>query len=151
MKLLRTLPLLPFLAAGCSGTAQSSADPTSLFSRLGGLNGVALLTDDIINRLLTDPEILANKTLQMRAKPENVPGLKVQITMLLANLTGGPYEYKGKSMKEAHAGMGVDGKQWAAFIRDVRASCDHLKVPKREADEFVAMFESMKKDIVELP
>jgi hemoglobin len=151
MKLLKALPFFVLLAAGCSGSSPKSADPTSLFSRLGGLNGVALLTDDIINRLLSDPEILANKTLQMRARPENVPGLKVQITMLLANLTGGPYEYKGKSMKEAHAGMGVDETQWAAFIRDVRASCDHLKVPKRETDEFVAMFESMKKDIVETP
>ena len=142
---------LPLLAAGCGGAPdRKPVDPNCLYMRLGGLNGMAALSDEIVNRLLTDPEILANTQLQMRARPENVPGIKVQITVLLSDLAGGPFTYSGKSMKEAHQGMAVDEKQWQAMLKDVRASLEKLKVPAKEGEEFVALIEAMRGDIVEV-
>ena len=86
----------------------------------------------------------------MRAKPENVPGIKVQITVLLSDLAGGPFTYSGKSMKEAHKGMAVDEKQWAAMLKDVRGALEKLNVPAKEGEEFVALIEAMRGDIVEV-
>ena len=86
---------------------QGSIDPNSLYARIGGLNGLARAVDAMVNHVLSDSVILANQQLRMRAKPENVPGLKVQITNLMSSITGGPESYGGRSMKDAHRGMGV--------------------------------------------
>lgn len=142
--------VLVAVAAGCSSQPdKKSAAPDSLYTRLGGLAGIARFSDDAVNRVLTDPDILANPNLAMRAKPEGVPGLKVQITILLCDLTGGPETYLGKGMLEAHKGMGVDEKQWAAFMRDMKASMVAVGFAQKEQDEFLAVFEGLKKDIVE--
>jgi hemoglobin len=147
-----TMALVAALTAGCVSTRKPKAvDPGSLYARIGGLNGLARATDAMVNRVLTDKVILENSELQMRAKPENVPGLKVQITNLLGSLTGGPETYGGRSMKEAHRGMGVTEAQWAAFMKACADGLDDAKVAAREKQDVLALFASMKGDIVEAP
>src|SRR5437870_8381543 len=79
---LLSLMLAAVICVGCSAsnreTARKTIDPNSLYARIGGLNGMARAVDAMVNHVLGDTVILANKQLQMRAKPENVPGLKVQ-------------------------------------------------------------------------
>ncbi|MBI3099313.1 MAG: group 1 truncated hemoglobin [Planctomycetes bacterium] len=145
------LGLSAILLAGCAsgGRRPPAVDPDSLYARLGELNGVARATDAMVNHVLSDPVILENKQLQQRAKPENVPGLKVQITVLIASRSGGPYQYTGQSMKEAHRGMEVTEAQWAAFMKDCADGLDEAKVPARERQGVLDLFASMKADIVE--
>jgi hemoglobin len=153
MNAMRRLAAAAVAAAltGCCGQEKTSGppDPNSLYARIGGLNGLARATDAMVNRVLTDEVILQNRELQMRAKPENVPGLKVQITNLLSSLTGGPEFYGGKSMKEAHLGMGVTEAQWEAFMKACAAGLDDAKVAAKEKQEVLDLFASMKADIVE--
>lgn len=134
--------------AGCA-SGEKQPDPNSLYARMGGLNGMARATEEMVNRVLTDPEILANVELQKRAKPENVPGIKVQITNLLSSLAGGPETYHGRSMKDAHRGMQVTEKQWYAFVKDCRAGMEAAKIGAKEVEEMVVILESMKPEIVE--
>jgi len=134
--------------AGCA-SGEKQPDPNSLYARMGGLNGVALATEEMVNRVLTDPEILANVELQKRAKPGNVPGIKVQITNLLAGLAGGPETYHGRSMVDAHKGMQVTEKQWYAFIKACRDGMVAAKIGAKEVEEMVVILESMKPEIVE--
>jgi hemoglobin len=130
---------------------QTSVDPNSLYARIGGLNGMARAVDAMVNHVLSDTVILANQQLRMRAKPENVPGLKVQITNLMSSMTGGPESYGGRSMKDAHRGMGVTEAQWTAFMQDCSDGLDEAKVAAREKQEVLDLFTSMKQDIVEVP
>ena len=80
---LLSLMLAAVICVGCSAsnreTARKTVDPNSLYARIGGLNGMARAVDAMVNHVLGDTVILANKQLQMRAKPENVPGLKVRV------------------------------------------------------------------------
>jgi len=130
---------------------QASVDPNSLYARIGGLNGTARAVDAMVNHVLSDTVILANRQLKMRAKPENVPGLKVQITNLISSMTGGHESYGGRSMKDAHRGMGVTEAQWTAFMQDCSDGLDEAKVAAREKQEVLDLFTSMKRDIVEVP
>jgi hemoglobin len=149
MKLKAWVALVALAAlAGCS-SGEKQADPSSLYARMGGLNGMARATDEMVNRVLTDPVILANVELQKRAKPENVPGIKVQITNLLSSLAGGPETYHGKSMVEAHRGMQVTEQQWYAFVKDCRDGMVAAKIGGKEIEEMVVILESMKPEIVE--
>jgi len=152
---LLSLMLAAVICVGCSAsnreTARKTIDPNSLYARIGGLNGMARAVDAMVNHVLGDTVILANKQLQMRAKPENVPGLKVQITNLVSSMTGGPETYGGRSMKEAHRGMGVTEAQWSAFMEDCAKGLDEAKIAAREKQDVLDLFASMKHDIVEGP
>ena len=147
------LAMATLVCMGCGGSHPSaerkSVDPNSLYARMGGLNGTARAVDAMVNHVLGDTVILANPQLQMRAKPENVPGLKVQITNLMGSLTGGPETYGGRTMKEAHRGMGVTQAQWNAFMKDCGDGLDEAKIAAKERQEVLDLFASMKSDIVE--
>jgi hemoglobin len=138
---------------GCSPqrAEPKKIDPNSLYARIGELNGMARAVDAMVNHVLGNKVILENKQLLMRAKPENVPGLKVQITNLLSSMTGGPETYSGRSMKDAHRNMGITEAQWAAFMMECAIGLDEAKVAAREKQEILDLFTSMKKDIVEAP
>ena len=147
------LAVLICVALGCSPqrVATKNVDPNSLYARIGGLNGMARAVDAMVNHVLGDQTILENKQLQMRAKPENVPGLKVQITNLMSSMTGGPETYSGRTMKDAHRGMAITEAQWAAFMNECAIGLDEAKVAAREKKDVLDLFASMKKDIVEAP
>ncbi|MEK7469697.1 MAG: group 1 truncated hemoglobin [Planctomycetota bacterium] len=150
MKLKGFVAAVALLAFAACSSGEKQPGPDSLYARMGGLNGIARATDEMVNRVLTDPEILANVELQKRAKPENVPGIKVQITNLLAGLAGGPETYHGRSMKDSHRGMQVTEKQWYAFIKDCRAGMEAAKIGGKEIEEMVVILERMKPEIVEV-
>jgi hemoglobin len=62
--------------------------------------------------------------------------------------TGGPCVYTGRSMKEAHAGMGVRSGHFNALVGDLGKTLKKFKVPAHEQKELVAILAPMKKDIV---
>ena len=64
--------------------------------------------------------------------------------------TGGPCKYNGRSMKVAHAGMGVTNGEFDALVKDLVATLDQFKVGKREQDELLAILGPLKGEIVEV-
>jgi hemoglobin len=121
---------------------------SSLYDRLGGVYPIAVVVDDFIERLLVNDILNANPAIA--AARERVPkaGLKVHVTMLVCEVTGGPCKYVGRSMKEAHQHLNITEKQWEAMLADFRATLAAHKVPAAEQQELVAIVNSTKKDIV---
>ena len=66
----------------------------------------------------------------------------------MCEVTGGPCKYTGRSMKESHARLNINERQWQAMVADFRATLDKFKVPAAEQNELVKIVESTKKDIV---
>jgi len=74
-------------------------------------------------------------------------------TMLIDQVceaAGGPCKYAGRSMKEAHAGMGVTSGEFDALVQDLVATLNHFKVGKKEQDEILGVLGPLKTDIVEV-
>ncbi len=67
----------------------------------------------------------------------------------MCELSGGPCKYFGREMKAAHGGLGITTGEWEACIRHTADALDHLKVPAKEKEEFLAIFERYRGDIVE--
>jgi truncated hemoglobin YjbI len=81
------------------------AEPT-LYQRLGGIFAIAAVIDNFSDRLLSNPKIVdANPelhewhTVTYRTR---LPGLKWGRTLWVASLAGGPFEYTGREMRDAH-------------------------------------------------
>jgi hemoglobin len=134
---------------GLSAIAAPAQTPeASLYDRLGGVYSIAAVVDDFIERLLVNNTLNANPAI--KAARDRVPkaGLKFRVTALVAQVTGGPEKYAGRSMKESHAHLHITEAEWQAMVVDFKKSLDKFKVPEREQKELVAIVESTKKDIV---
>lgn len=151
----RSLVAAVLVLAGCSGAPPSpppsSRPPTpaaappagSLHDRLGGETAIRAVVDDLLARATANPAIAA------RFEGANVPRLREKLVLFVIAETGGPRPYKGRDMRNAHAGMGITDAEFDALGRDLVASLGKFKVPAREAQELLAVVERTRKDIVE--
>jgi hemoglobin len=78
----------------------------------------------------------------------NVPRLKSLLVDQICEASGGPCKYTGRSMKAAHAGMGVTEAHFNALVEDLVKSLDKFRVPTREKNELLGALAAMKNDIV---
>lgn len=126
-----------------TGANSGSADPRSLFERLGGLPAIEAVVKEFVKTTGADPRITQFFT------NADIPRLEKLMVEQICEATGGPCKYTGKSMKESHTGMKVKEEHFAAFIEDLTATLDKFKVGEREKSEVLAAFNSMKADVVE--
>lgn len=120
----------------------------SLYERLGGVNAIASVVDDFVDKLLADPAIVANKNVVVSLKNITTPGLKYLLTEMICEAAGGPQKYTGRTMKESHAHLNITESEWQAMEKDFLASLKQFNVPEKEQNELVTIVRSTKKDIV---
>jgi hemoglobin len=81
----------------------------------------------------------------------DLPKLQEHLVNQICEATGGPCKYTGRSMKEAHTGMGVDEASFGALVEDLKKSLAKFNVPQAEQDELIGALAKMHDDIVEKP
>lgn len=145
--LLGLLALLFAAAPAFSQTKTAAAGP-SLYTRLGGYDAIAAVSDDFIARLAADKQ-LARFLVGMSDNSKT--HLRQLVVDLLCQATGGPCVYIGRDMKTSHKGLGITGSDWDLSVKALVASLDKFKVPQKEKDELLAIASSLKTDIVEKP
>jgi len=114
----------------------------SLYERLGGIDAIKAVVDDFVGNVAADKRI--NKFFANT----DIYRLKRNLVAQICQGTGGPCTYTGRSMKDAHAGMGVRSRDFDALVGDLGKTLKKFKVPTREQHELVAILAPMKKDNV---
>lgn len=143
-----TVGLLAILFfTGCASAQAPGGQPVpSLYKRLGGYDAIAAVSDDFIGRLAADKQL--NRFL-VGLSADSQKRLRQNVVDQLCQATGGPCLYIGRSMKTAHAGLGITESDWQLTVNHLVASLDKFKVPEKEKNEFLALASSLKPDIVE--
>ena len=129
---------------------QPAAQP-SLYDRLGGVYNVATVVDDFIDRIMSDPRLNANPRVDEAHHRVTPAGFKYLVTEMVCWATGGPQQYSGRSMGDAHRHLGITEGEWAAFMDDLDQTFDKFGVPAQERGELVAIVESTRESIVGVP
>jgi hemoglobin len=137
------------VAVGMAALRASAAQDKPLFERLGGTYPIAVVVDDFIERLLVNDTLNANPAIKEARDRVPKQGLKFQVTALVIEVTGGPYKYQGRTMKESHKHLHITEKEWDALVKDFKASLDKFKVPEKEQQELFKIVGSTHDDIVE--
>jgi hemoglobin len=127
---------------GTGGAGGSLADEGSLFARLGGMDGVRALVDDLAGRVAADERI------QRFFVKTDFRRFKARLVVQLCALAGGPCRYTGRSMAEAHGRRGIRGKHFEAFMEDIAASLTAIRLSARDRVEFLKRVRALKPDIV---
>ena len=118
----------------------------SLYERLGGYDAIAAATDDLLQRLTSDPGI--GVYWKGHSKDSMKRDRQLIVDFLCAAL-GGPTIYRGRDMKTSHEGLGISEGDWAVFVNHTVATLDKFKVHGKEREDFLAAAASLKGDIVE--
>ena len=120
--------------------------PATLYARLGGYDAIAAVADDLLPRLMSDPQ------LGRFWAHRGADGLRREKQLLIDFLcasAGGPLYYTGRDMVTSHKGMGISVRHWEIFLGHVHATLDRFQVPGQERREVLAFVESTRADIVE--
>jgi len=139
-----TLFLAVNLGACASMGSETPAAP-SLYKRLGGREGIALVVGDFTANMVADPRVNA---LFEDAKPNDVEKFKSNLADQICEATGGPCSYVGKDMKTAHKDMRITEAEWNATVENLVKALDKHNVPAQSKQELLGALGPMKKDIV---
>lgn len=118
----------------------------SLYERLGGVDAIRAVVSTFAQKLFDDPELepffgALNEQRQQRFIDLNVD--------FLCQAAGGPCVYTGRSMFDAHRGLGTTNEVFDLVGQHLRNTLDQFNLPSRERGEILALIETTRDDIVE--
>jgi hemoglobin len=129
---------------------QAPEKPT-LYDRLGGVYNIAVVVDDLIDRVMDDARLNANPRVDEAHHRVSAAGFKYYVTELVCESAGGPQRYSGRTMGDSHRHLMITDEEWQAFMDDLQQTFDRFEVPQPEQEELKAIVESTKEAIVVAP
>ena len=120
----------------------------TLYERLGGIYSIAVVIDDLIDRVMVDPRLNSNPAVDEAHHKVPPAGFKYVVTEMVGWASGGPQKYSGRSMADSHEHLHITSREWDAFMDDVQQTLDKFKVPAPEQAELRAIVQSTYGDIV---
>ena len=142
--LLAAVAVLGSVLGGCATMRGTPAEP-SLYKRLGGRHGIALVVDDFVANMVADSRV--NARFKGMAPPA-VFKLKSNLSDQLCEAAGGPCSYLGRDMKTVHTGMKISDAEWNATVENLTRALAKHEVGAKEQQEVIAILAPMKQDIV---
>ena len=148
------------LAAGCAGTMpaknpssapKAAATPAvapakhaddRLYRALGGTDGITKVVDAAL------AEIHGDLRINLFFEKTDMADLRRLLIEQICAATGGPCEYTGRSMEEAHSGLNLTDADFDAFVQDLVRAMDSVKVPKDLQKQLLDLLGPMRPQVV---
>ncbi len=115
----------------------------SLYQQLGGRDSVDAVVDEFYRRVLADdrlaPVFATTDLAQLHRHQKAFIGVAL----------GGPNEYTGRAMRQAHAGLGITGEQFTAVAGHLQDSLRAFDVPEGAVTQIIGNVAQLQGDIVE--
>src|SRR5262245_38348710 len=105
----------------------------SLYERLGGMDAITAANDDFFAGAATDNRI------NHHFVHSDIPHFKRLLVEWMCEASGGPCTYTGRSMREAHSGMGLTDADFDAIVEDLIMALDKHNVPAAEKNEVLSL------------
>jgi hemoglobin len=141
------LSLLPVRFGGKDENAMENQTNTtravSDYEAVGGGPAVSAVVNDFYERVLGDPQ------LTHYFDGVDMARLKRHQVLLVTKVLGGPDNYNGRPLDEAHAGLGIDHDDFNAVVGHLAAAMKDAGVPDDIIGRAGAVVVATKPDIVE--
>jgi hemoglobin len=132
-------PREPSISAAPAGAAPS------LYLQLGGQPAIEALVDALVAQYKSDPRIAARFDLPAT----DIAYLRARLIEQLCQATGGPCEYTGLSMPDAHSGLAITNAEFDAFMEDTNKAMTQLGVSDEHQLILGEVLGGMRGDVVE--
>jgi hemoglobin len=120
----------------------------ALYKSLGGKKSITAVVDEFVGRVAGDSRINGFFKADV-ADPAKLKKFKANLVDQICEAAGGPCKYKGKSMKDAHKGMGISSADFNALVEDLVGALDKFHVKEADKKALLGVLGPMKGDIVE--
>jgi truncated hemoglobin YjbI len=109
-----------------------------LYERLGGVNAIAMVVDRFSDEIVKNPKLNVNPRLKEWNASDQLPRLKFMRTLWICEAAGGPFQYTGKDMHEAHKDLHIAPEEFDEVGAEIARALDHFGVPEVEKQELLA-------------
>ena len=120
----------------------TTAYAPSLYEQLGGLDVIATVVEDFYDR------ILADRTLGYLFDGKDLAALRRHQTRFISYALGGPNQYAGRTIRKAHAGLGITTAQFATVAGHLSASLEAFGVSEDIVDKIIAHVAQLQDDVI---
>jgi hemoglobin len=120
----------------------------SLYQRIGGANAIAMVVDRFSDEVVKNPKLNVNPALKEWNSSGQLPGLKFMRTLWICHEAGGPFQYTGKDMHEAHKDLHLTSEEFDEVGAEIAKALDHFRVPEPEKQEVLAAIVARKTEVV---
>jgi hemoglobin len=114
----------------------------SLYDRLGGAKGIAVLVDDIVEAHMNNPVIKA-RFVPYREQAEQLAAVKKHLRDFLGAGSGGQESYTGRSMN-------ISDGEYMAAIDDIMKTLQKHNIDEQTQKDVLAISYSLKNEIVHM-
>lgn len=116
----------------------------TIYDRVGGYDGFTQIATDILAFHHLNP------VLERRYghSPKNDEELIKLVTELLCSVSGGPEEYTGMNMHDAHTGMNINHEEFLEVLDDIGLALDKNNVNQADKDRLMAMNYALKPEVL---
>jgi hemoglobin len=135
------------LAFGVASSVSAKAND-SLYKSLGGKKAIVAVVDEFVGRVAGDSRINGYFK-ETASDPQRLAAFKMKLVDQICEAAGGPCKYTGKSMKDAHAGMGISSADFNALVEDLVGALDKFHVKEPDKNALLGVLGPMKPAIVE--
>ena len=119
----------------------------SLYERLGGVNAIAMVVDRFSDKIVENPKLNVNPNLKEWNTKGQLEGLKFMRTLWICHTAGGPFQYTGKDMHEAHKDLHITPEEFDEVGAEIGLALDHFGVPEREKQELLSAVVGHKEEV----
>ncbi len=126
--------------------AQDLHDVT-LYERLGAAAGIRRIVDGAVAAHMDNP-LIGHRFQPYADQPERVEEIKQHTCDFFAAGSGGPDNYAGRSMTEAHRGMQIDAAEYDAAADDILGVMKSLNYDAQTRADVGTILESLKPEII---
>jgi hemoglobin len=124
------------------GTPVETEAPTSDYQRIGGGRAVSAVVDRFYEFVLADSQLapfFVNTDMNR---------LKRHQVLLVSQVMGGPADYDGRSLREAHDGLNISSDDFGRVVTHLVAALQEASVPDDVIGRLGAQLGEAEKDIV---
>ncbi|MBU6953795.1 group 1 truncated hemoglobin [Hahella sp. HN01] len=135
-----TLTAATLHLTGCAGVTQDA----SLYRALGGEQGIARLVDRFVE------EISYSEDIAPFFADTDPDRFREKLSEQLCNISGGPCEYTGDSMRDSHSGMSISEADFNKTVDLLINVMNKEGVPYPTQNRLLKRLAPMRKDIIYL-
>jgi len=119
----------------------------SLFERLGSVDGITAIVDDVVESHMLNPDIKA-RFLPLKSDPKHFSEVRQHLINFFIMGSGGPQQYTGKDMHTAHIGMNINQGEYMSVIDDIMSALDKNNIDEQSKKDVLAILYSLKGQMI---
>lgn len=120
------------------------SDDETVFDRLGGHDAVESVVNDFYDRVLSDERVIHH------FEDSDTTELRAHQVQFISAVTGGPVEYSGDDMREAHRGMGITDEEFDVVADRLDTALAENDVADEDREQVLTEVEELRPEIVEV-